>query len=171
MSRRKEIPDIEILLAAHRAWLAHGYHGSGLRELARDIGFSIASLLHRHETKAKLMAAVLHQCRASWNEAMKQLNSQDIDWEERWHSVGQQLESPGLGGVRILLNLAAEMPSLPIEVKGAARELHGSVLGWLGTLLTEGRRRGEWPSVADPSLHAKETLANMLGRYAAKQLQ
>jgi AcrR family transcriptional regulator len=50
---------IDILQSAARAFAAHGYRGSSLREIAKDAGVSLTLLNHHFGSKAMLLEAVV----------------------------------------------------------------------------------------------------------------
>jgi AcrR family transcriptional regulator len=161
MAERKNIPSQEILAVTYRLWTRQGYHGLGLRPLADELHFSIASLLHRFKSKEELFCAVAEMCWEAWNTAIAQILTADQPWNTRWEALQEQLHTLEPGGVLPLAIFAAELPGLPPAVQGKARTLHESVLGWLVRGLTEAKKRGDWHG--DAAAHASDTLDRALG--------
>jgi AcrR family transcriptional regulator len=50
----------EIVEAATNVFASRGYHGGSLRDIARQIGLSLTSVIHHFPSKSDLLEAVLH---------------------------------------------------------------------------------------------------------------
>jgi AcrR family transcriptional regulator len=170
MAKKKDITREEILLAAYRSWMARGYHGTGLRELASEVGFTIASLLHRFQSKERMMGEVIHHCRDCWNTSLARLNAREMAWEARWEALLGQLSSAEPQSALLLAVLAAESHGLPASLQGAAREAQGTLEGWIVRMLLEAKRRGEWAG-DDAAAFARETLRSLLGQQLLDRLK
>lgn len=170
MARKKLISREDIIATAYRSWISLGYHATGLRELSSEIGFSIASLLHRFQSKEAMMCEVLDHCRQCWNTSLARLSSREIPWQARWDALHQQLLSQGTESALLLAVVAIECPSLPPRLQGLAKEAQGTLEGWLVRLLMEGKRRGDWQG-EEPTAFARETLQNILGQHLLARLR
>lgn len=52
---------IEIIDSATAVFSEHGYRGGSLRQIAKDLGLSLTTVMHHFPTKVSLLAAVLEQ--------------------------------------------------------------------------------------------------------------
>lgn len=52
---------VEIIDSATAVFSEHGYRGGSLRQIAKDLGLSLTTVMHHFPTKVSLLAAVLEQ--------------------------------------------------------------------------------------------------------------
>jgi AcrR family transcriptional regulator len=102
IARRQQILD-----AARELFAVRGYRGASMRDVAGQVGLSMAGLLHYFPSKEELLAAVL-----------RQRDDTDTPWfEERWAETGsfreacrelaaRNMRSPGV--IRLFVTLSAE---------------------------------------------------------------
>jgi AcrR family transcriptional regulator len=57
---------LEIIEAATSVFAERGYHGGSLRDISKELGLSLTSLVHHFPTKSELLEAVLDHANATW---------------------------------------------------------------------------------------------------------
>jgi AcrR family transcriptional regulator len=62
---------LEIIEAATSVFAARGYHGGSLRDISKELGLSLTSLVHHFPTKSELLEAVLDHADATWGKSFQ----------------------------------------------------------------------------------------------------
>ena len=127
----------EILAAARRTAMAHGYGGLNFRDLARDVGIKAPSIYHHFPSKADLGAAV---ARRYWQdiaadlEAISTGSADALAALRRYPEIFRaSLESDN----RMCLSsfMAAESDDLPLPVRQEVQAFADVNVAWLRRLL------------------------------------
>ncbi|GII92462.1 TetR/AcrR family transcriptional regulator [Sinosporangium siamense] len=146
VARRQQILD-----AAHELFSIRGYRGASMRDVAAQVGLSMAGLLHYFPSKEDLLQGVL-----------KHRDDTDTPWfEEKWAETGnirealhaliaRNMAQPEI--VRLFVTLSAEAtdPDHPAHDYFQRRYRHSREL--FTRVITKAQERGELTAAADGPL-------------------
>jgi TetR/AcrR family transcriptional repressor of nem operon len=147
-----------------------GYNGFSYADLAASLGIRKASIHHHFPSKVDLVVAVVEEARALIRKqtqiladvepaAGEQLRAYTSYWER---CIKDQSAPFCLAGV-----LAAEMPSLPLEVSVAVRGHFGDLSTWLERVLDLGVRQGSMHLTHSAAAEAEMFMASVYGAMLA----
>ena len=157
----------DILAAAKRAAMAHGYTGLNFREIAAEVGIKAPSIYHHFPTKADLGAAV---AKRYWEDSVVDLEAiadQSPDPLEALHRYPEIFRRSLSSDNRMCLCsfMAAEYDDLPDPVKTEVQAFADVNVAWLGKLLAaagtvetkdvQARARAIYSAVAGAQLYAR----------------
>jgi TetR/AcrR family transcriptional repressor of nem operon len=157
----------DILAAAKRAAMAHGYNGLNFRDIAAEVGIKAPSIYHHFPTKADLGAAV---ARRYWEDIVVDLNAISEASIESSEALGRYPEifrkSLSMDNRMCLCSfMAAEYDDLPDAVKKEVQRFADVNVAWLSKLLaaagvvkvkdSQTRARAIYAAVAGAQLFAR----------------
>jgi TetR/AcrR family transcriptional repressor of nem operon len=127
----------EILAAAKRAAMAHGYNGLNFRDIAGEVGIKAPSIYHHFPTKADLGAAV---AKRYWEDIVVDLNAisdASADPLKALRRYPEIFRKSLLNDNRMCLCsfMAAEYDDLPDAVKKEVQSFADVNVTWLSKLL------------------------------------
>ncbi|MEV0589047.1 TetR/AcrR family transcriptional regulator [Nonomuraea sp. NPDC050310] len=144
----------QILDAARDLFSVRGYRGASMRDLAAQVGLSLAGVLHYFPSKEDLLAAVLQQ-----------RDDVDIPWfEERWAELGsfrrairelqlRNMSEPGV--LRLFVTLSAEATDAEHPAHDFFRKRYRTSRALFAATLAKAQERGEiGPHASGPLLIA-----------------
>jgi TetR/AcrR family transcriptional repressor of nem operon len=128
----------DILAAAKRAAMAHGYNGLNFRDIAAEVGIKAPSIYHHFPTKADLGAAV---AKRYWEDIVVDLNAisdASADPLEALHRYPEIFRKSLSMDNRMCLCsfMTAEYDDLPDPVKKEVQAFADVNVAWLGKLLS-----------------------------------
>ena len=143
-----------------------GYNGFSYADVAAAIGIRKASIHHHFPTKPDLAAAVIGQSRAAIDaqidlltatepDAMAQLRAYVGYWERCILDDDAPFCVAGM--------LAAELPSLPVELARSVESHFDALKRWLIDLLILGERQGSIALSGYPADEADDFIAGVYG--------
>ncbi len=157
----------EILAAARRAAMAHGYNGLNFRDIAREVGIKAPSIYHHFATKADLGAAV---AKRYWEDIVVDLNAisdasaDPLKALRRYPEIFRKSLSND-NRMCLCSFMAAEYDDLPDAVKKEVQSFADVNVTWLSKLLlaagvvkakeSETRARAIYSAVAGAQLFAR----------------
>lgn len=149
IARREQILDAALELFGQQ-----GYRGASIRDVAAEVGLSLAGVLHYFKSKEELLAAVL-----------KHRDDADIPWfYERWEATGnfgvairelvrRNLAKPGVMRLFVTLSTESTDPNHPAHVFFRDRYRHSRMI--FAEAVGKAAERGELlPGVTGPLLIA-----------------
>ncbi len=157
----------DILAAAKRAAMAHGYNGLNFRDIAAEVGIKAPSIYHHFPTKADLGAAV---AKRYWEDIVVDLNAisdASADPLKALRRYPEIFRKSLLNDNRMCLCsfMAAEYDDLPDAVKKEVQSFADVNVAWLSKLLVAGgivkakdsqtRARAIYAAVAGAQLFAR----------------
>ena len=157
----------EILAAAKRAAMAHGYNGLNFRDIAGEVGIKAPSIYHHFPTKADLGAAV---AKRYWEDIVVDLNAisdASADPLKALRRYPEIFRKSLLNDNRMCLCsfMAAEYDDLPDTVKKEVQSFADVNVTWLSKLLSaagvvkakesQTRARAIYSAVAGAQLFAR----------------
>lgn len=128
----------DILAAAKRAAMAHGYRGLNFREIAAEVGIKAPSLYHHFPTKADLGAAVAKRYWEDIVVALEAISDQSADPLQALHRYPEIFRTSLSSDNRMCLSsfMAAEYDDLPEPVKSEVQAFADVNVAWLTKLLS-----------------------------------
>lgn len=149
IARREQILDAALELFGQQ-----GYRGASIRDVAAEVGLSLAGVLHYFKSKEELLAAVL-----------KHRDDADIPWfYERWEATGnfgtairelmrRNLAKPGVMRLFVTLSTESTDPNHPAHEFFRDRYRHSRMI--FAEAVEKAAERGELlPGVTGPLLIA-----------------
>ncbi|MEU7003220.1 TetR/AcrR family transcriptional regulator [Nonomuraea sp. NPDC046570] len=146
VARRQQILD-----AAHELFSLRGYRGASMRDVAAQVGLSMAGLLHYFPSKEDLLEAVLQH-----------RDDTDIPWfEEKWAEIGsfreamrelavRNMAQPEI--VRLFVTLSAEATDPAHPAHDYFQERYRTSRELFTRTVATARERGELTAEADGPL-------------------
>jgi TetR/AcrR family transcriptional regulator, transcriptional repressor for nem operon len=157
----------DILAAAKRAAMAHGYTGLNFREIAAEVGIKAPSLYHHFPTKADLGAAVAKRYWEDIVADLEAISDQSSDPLKALHRYPEIFRTSLSSDNRMCLSsfMAAEYDDLPEPVKKEVQAFADVNVAWLTKLLSaagivkpeesQARARAIYSAVAGAQLFAR----------------
>lgn len=157
----------DVLAAAKRIAMAHGFNGLNFRDIAAEVGIKAPSIYHHFPTKADLGAAV---ARRYWEDTVDQLaaiSDEASDPLAALHRYPEIFRKSLASDNRICLSsfMAAEYDDLPDPVKTEVQSFADVNVAWLSKLIaaakivkpaeSETRARAIYAAVAGAQLYAR----------------
>src|ERR1700685_145390 len=129
----------EILAAAKRAAMAHGYNGLNFRDIAGEVGIKAPSIYHHFPTKADLGAAV---AKRYWEDIIVDLEAISDQLPDPLRALRRYPEifrKSLLSDNRMCLCsfMAAEYDDLPETVKQEVQSFADVNVAWLSKMMSE----------------------------------
>lgn len=147
-----------IQIEAARLFVASGYHGVSMREVAQAVGVTKPALYHHFADKEALFLALL--------EGALTLLARIIEHARAHEGIRAQLEAllrallETAPEQRVGLQLASELRHVSPERRAAFENEYRRVwMGGLSQLMTEAAERGELRNDLSPAVHARAFLA------------
>lgn len=161
------MPDTKetILDAAQSLAQTRGYNGFSFRDLAEEVGVKSASVHYHFPTKSDLGKALLARFRTRFRALFSDLDAGEANPKTKLEQYVEAFVAPLQLADRSCLGamLAADAETLP----GAVREeVDGFVHDhetWLTSVLSEGRRRGEFTFEGAPASRAQMLFSALEG--------
>jgi TetR/AcrR family transcriptional repressor of nem operon len=147
-----------------------GYNGFSYADLSERFGIRKASIHHHFPSKVDLVVAVVEQARAAIQAQIAALDTgeraamdQLLMYTGYWARCIKDDSAPFcIAGV-----LAAELPSLPVEVAAAVRGHFADLARWLERVLLLGVEQGTMRLDAAPAVEAERFMAAVYGGMLA----
>lgn len=141
-----------------------GYHAFSYADVSEQIGIRKASIHYHFPAKKDLACGVVARYRQEARAALQYLQQHFNPLQQLEQYVafyGEQFQ----GNPRMCLCalLAAEMLTLPDEVRAEVQQFYQEHIAWLGQLLIEGARQGLLRFEGDASTEAQVLLAGLEG--------
>lgn len=119
--RRREIARIALNL-----FVARGYAGTSMADVAHEIGTTKGALYHHFATKEELFVSALAMDTSAPLEAIEELAEQDGDAKRRWHdALGHAHDAVFLGAMGRMLPVLAQTGN---QIPSVARDYHENVI-------------------------------------------
>jgi AcrR family transcriptional regulator len=143
---KKDLKRQRILDAAKRRFGRYGLRATTMQEIAQEAGVAVGTIYQFFPDKDALMLAWVDEhrelIRAQWQDVLSRRGAADEKLREfvrvRFHTVRAIREEPAIAEItRIVIRIAPK----------TITELTHTALGYIRTILEEGRRTGSFPSV------------------------
>ena len=143
---------------AARLFVASGYHGVSMREVAEAVGVTKPALYHHFVDKEALFLALLEGALTSLSRMVEHAQAQPGIRAQLHTLVGELLDTAP--EQRVGLQLASELRHVSPERRAAFETEYRRVwMGGLTGLMTQAVERGELRSDLPPSAHTRTFLA------------
>ena len=149
-----------------RLIMMRGYNGFSYADIAEAIGIRKASIHHHFAGKNDLVMAVVAQSRAVIRTQMELLAQTEPDAIEQLRGYAGYWErciADDSAPFCVAAMLAAELPTLPVDVAGAVRAHFAELSEWLAHVLALGVRQGSVTLVRSPAEEADAFMAAIYG--------
>ena len=154
---------LDILDAARMLMMDRGYNGFSFRDVAASVGIKSASIHYHYATKADLAEATARSYRLAFKEVTDQIDA--VTAAEKLRAFGalfvMTLREQGqvcLGGM-----LAAEVASLPGQVREEVAQFFADQNEWIENTVREGQVDGQFRSDLDAATFAKMFVSSLEG--------
>lgn len=143
-----------------------GYNGFSYADVAELVQVRKASIHHHFPAKADLARAVVDQSRTQIEEHARALADAGVDPQQQllmytgyWEKCIADASAPFcVAGM-----LAAELPSLPIDLADAVRAHFHALTGWLESVFSTGAKLGVFPLRDSSRREAEAFVATVYG--------
>lgn len=154
---------LDILHAARMLMMDRGFNGFSFRDVAADVGIKSASIHYHYATKADLAAATAQSYREAFESAVAQIEADSASDLLRAYGglFVMTLREQGclcLGGM-----LAADVASLPDQVRAEVAEFFHAQNGWVEIVVRDGQSSGDFRADLDASKFAKMFVSSLEG--------
>jgi TetR/AcrR family transcriptional repressor of nem operon len=159
----------EILDTATVLMQSRGYHAFSYADIAERIGIRKASIHYYYPSKSDLAQSVVARYRAAGREGLLQVLAQTADPAERLKGYLQSYEQEFDGRPQMCLCalLAAEMLTLPDQVRAEVQAFYAEQEAWLSVVLEDGRSAGSIHFSGTAPAAAQGFLAGLEGAMLA----
>ena len=154
---------LDILHAARMLMMDRGFNGFSFRDVAADVGIKSASIHYHFATKADLAEATAQAYREAFQDAVAQIDADSA--AELLRAYGglfvTTLREQGrlcLGGM-----LAADVASLPDEVRAEVAKFFYAQNEWVENVVHEGQAAGEIRADLNAAKFAKMFVSSLEG--------
>jgi TetR/AcrR family transcriptional repressor of nem operon len=156
----------QIIDEARRLIMTRGYNGFSYADIAEAVGIRKASIHHHFATKGDLARAVVDHSRAIIHAQVGLLAEIEPDASEQLRGYAGYWErciSDNSAPFCVAAMLAAELPSLPVDLSVAVRGHFAELTAWLERLLVLGARQGSIVLVRSPAEEADAFMSAIYG--------
>lgn len=147
----------EIIEAATSVFAQRGYHGGSLRDISKELGLSLTSLVHHFPTKSDLLEAVLDNANATWGTSF----ASEADEQGVRFAILQlarlNFDHPEL--LRLLAIVASEASSPAHPAHDWFVQRYQRLVGILQQMIETDRERGRVRTDGDAAVLAKRVIA------------
>ena len=154
---------LDILDSARTLMMERGFNGFSFRDIAADVGIKSASIHYHYPTKADLAEATAMVYREAFKDAVSQIEAGSASDLLRAYGglFVTTLREQGrlcLGGV-----LAADVASLPDQVRDEVANFFKAQNQWVETVVREGQSLGDLRADIDAAKFAKMFVSALEG--------
>jgi AcrR family transcriptional regulator len=148
---------VEIIEAATSVFAQRGYHGGSLRDISKQLGLSLTSLVHHFPTKSDLLEAVLDHADATWGASF----ASDVDEQGVKFAILRlaQLNFNHPELLRLLAILASEASSPDHPAHDWFVRRYQRFVEILQQMIETDRQRGRVRTDGDAAVLAKRVIA------------
>ena len=154
---------LDILQAARKWMMDRGFNGFSFRDVAASVGIKSASIHYHYATKADLAEATARAYRLTFKDMTDQIDA--VSAADKLRAYGalfvMTLRDQGqvcLGGM-----LAAEVASLPHQVRAEVAQFFTEQNGWIENVVREGQASGQFRTDLDAAVFAKMFISGLEG--------
>jgi len=154
---------LDILNSARMLMMDRGFNGFSFRDVAADVGIKSASIHYHYATKADLAAATARAYRRAFSDVTTQIDTGSAT--EKLRAYGAlfvtTLREQGqvcLGGM-----LAADVASLPDQVRTEVAQFFVDQADWVENVVREGQDNAQLRTDLDPAVFAKMFVSSLEG--------
>ena len=161
----------QIIQHAERLVQERGCNGFSYRDLAALIGIKAASIHYYFPTKDDLILAIAEQYHTRWYAAMQTIGA-DLPADAKLRAYIDAHRHAFCNSERICLGaaLAADVASLPDDVKRSVQAFYRANEDWLTQVLEQGVREGSLRVSGDPRTTARSAYAALQGSLISARL-
>lgn len=147
----------EIIEAATSVFAQRGYHGGSLRDISKELGLSLTSLVHHFPTKSDLLEAVLDNANATWGTSFaSEADEQGVRFAIL-RLARLNFDHPEL--LRLLAIVASEASSPAHPAHDWFVQRYQRLVGILQQMIETDRERGRVRTDGDAAVLAKRVIA------------
>jgi AcrR family transcriptional regulator len=147
----------DIIEAATSVFAQRGYHGGSLRDISKELGLSLTSLVHHFPTKSELLEAVLDHADATWGASFES-DADELGVKVAILRLAQlNFDHPEL--LRLLAIVASEASSPAHPAHEWFVQRYQRFAGALEQLLERDRERGRVRPNGDAAVLARRVIA------------
>ena len=154
---------LDILQAARKLMMDRGFNGFSFRDVAASVGIKSASIHYHYATKADLAEATARAYRLTLKDMTDQIDA--VSAADKLRAYGalfvMTLRDQGqvcLGGM-----LAADIASLPHQVRAEVAQFFTEQNGWIENVVREGQASGQFRTDLDAAVFAKMFISGLEG--------
>jgi len=154
---------LDILDSARRLMMGRGFNGFSFRDVAADVGIKSASIHYHYATKADLAEATARAYRVAFSDVRANIDA--VSATEKLRAYGAlfvtTLREQGqvcLGGM-----LAADVASLPDQVRTEVAQFFADQNDWVETVVRDGQASGQFRTDVDAAMFAKMFVSSLEG--------
>lgn len=156
---------VEIVASATAVFAARGYRGGSLREIAKQLGMSLTSVVHHFPSKSELLVAVLENADSASGDSFESDSREKGVTYAVLRYVRRNLERPEM--LRLLALMAAEASAPDHPAHEWFRDRYERVVAVLATAIRRDQEEGRISNRRHPELVA----AALVGMWDGLQLQ
>lgn len=154
---------LDILESARMLMMDRGFNGFSFRDVAESVGIKSASIHYHYATKADLAEATARAYRIAFHDVTAQIDAGSAT--EKLRAYGDlfvtKLREHGqvcLGGM-----LAADVASLPDQVRDEVAQFFAEQNVWVETVVRDGQSSGQLRADVDVAMFAKMFVSSLEG--------
>ena len=142
-----------------------GFNGFSYAHIASELGVKNAAIHYHFPTKEDLTVAVIQRYRERFrlwvnNSRVNNLSPEEkLDW---FFSIYTNMRADK-GKVCLVGSMETEFNSIPEGLQSEVQALHQEMLGWLGTMLNDGRDAGVFRFHGEPANKAALVMSTLQG--------
>lgn len=149
-----------IQIEAARLFVASGYHGVSMREVAEAVGVTKPALYHHYSDKESLFLAILKAAVINLGGLIERANSQEGIRAQLHTLVGDLIDSAP--AQRVGMQLASELRHVSAERRAAFDQEYRQVwMGGLAKLINQAVEQGELRADLPPTVLTRAFLATI----------
>lgn len=134
----------QILDAAKRLFIQHGYHGLSMREIAETLGVSKAALYYHFKDKEELLLAILDSYLDEMEASLAQIQAMRGDARQRVMALVEMILSQPAEQRAVIRLSSQEMAQLGAPARQAFDQAyHRKFIHRIQAILQDGMERGE----------------------------
>jgi TetR/AcrR family transcriptional repressor of nem operon len=154
---------LDILDSARMLMMDRGFNGFSFRDVAASVGIKSASIHYHYATKADLAEATARAYRLAFNDVAAQINAASATEKLRAYGALFVMTLRETGQVCLGGMLAAEVASLPDQVRIEVAQFFAEQNVWVETVVREGQASGQLRADLDATLFAKMFVSSLEG--------
>ena len=161
----------QIMQHAQRLVQERGYNGFSYRDISALIGIKTSSIHYYFPQKEDLLLAVVQQYHARWQAAVHAIDT-SLSADAKLRAYVEMHRQTFCNTERICLAaaLAAELASLPTDVRRAVQDIYRANEEWLAQVLEQGAREGSLRVPGDVGTAARSMFAALQGSLVTARL-
>ena len=154
---------LDILDAARMLMMDRGFNGFSFRDVAASVGIKSASIHYHYATKADLAEATAREYRLAFKDQTEQIDAGSAAEKLRAYGALFVVTLREKGQVCLGGMLAADVASLPDQVRAEVARFFADQNEWIEKTVREGQSSGQLRADLDAAMFAKMFVSSLEG--------